>query len=153
MYCSNCGNELKPDLRYCNSCGYKLPEENINSGEGARIARTLTTAAGFVGVVGLIGALILVNVLMDSPIMSGPAVVILIAYLATVFGICAFALKQARHFLVSDSGEKRAQPQKEPPLAMPQRDTNQLGPAQTPPASVTENTTRTLDKVPIERES
>jgi hypothetical protein len=72
-------------------------------------------------------------------------VIILIAYLATLFGISYLLIKQ-----LGGSEKSKVEFQSRIPPAMNPSDTNQLEEPKQNPASVVENTTRTLDKVRIE---
>ncbi|MBK9528646.1 MAG: hypothetical protein IPO41_10085 [Acidobacteria bacterium] len=93
----------------------------------------------------------LVAVLMGSGMPKEPVVVIVIAYLAAVFGICYTLLKQVPKLvdarLKADGfAEESRQAARLAPLT-----TAQLEEYREPVMSVTDRTTKTLDKVPIER--
>jgi hypothetical protein len=112
------------------------------------IAGSLTKAVGFVGVIGLVSAIFLVKILIESRLPTDALVFITGLYLATVFGICALSLKYLKALIptVSNSNEPRI------PRELPTHDTAQLEPAKSAPASVVDHTTRTLEKVQLERD-
>ena len=148
MYCPNCAKEVNPDLSYCNSCGFRL--QNAGSKDEKSIASTLAQSVPWVAIFGLMFLVILVKMMLDRSIDPPIIVVVTALFLGCVFGICAFAMKYARSLVLEEKLPQANIDQR--PVMMPQRDTNQLEEARTPPASVTDHTTRTLEKVPAENE-
>ncbi len=145
MYCSNCGTEGKAELHYCNKCGMRLAKPETSDA----VAKNFSTAIGFIGTVGLIGFIFLIKTILENDISPGALVAISALYLGTIFGICAMLLK---HISTKKTGEPRFDHQAEYMIAqIKSPDTNQLEEPKHAPASVVENTTRTLDKVPVER--
>lgn len=147
MFCRNCAKEVKPELHYCNSCGFRL--ERTGASRERSVVGNLATGAGFIGVAGLVGFIFLLRIMLESRLESPAIVVISIVFLGSVFGLCAYTLSFIKYFR---KNELREQSVSEPEAAQfSPRNTNQLEPPKQQPASVIENTTRTLDKVPIER--
>jgi hypothetical protein len=154
MYCSTCGNKIADHLNYCNSCGSRI-EKNplvISNASSPQLAKTL----GAVVVLGFIGFVAVLKLLLDSPRIDMPAlVIILLGYLATLFLISAVIVAH----MWKNAGDIRVHPKREDepegyarPSAFRATNTNQLGePRNQPIGSVTENTTRTLDEVLAER--
>jgi hypothetical protein len=154
MYCSNCGKQIADHLNYCNSCGSRI-EKNplvISNASSPQLARVL----GAVVVLGFIGFIGVLKMLLDSPRIDLPAlVIILLAYLTTLFLISAVIVAH----MWKNSGDIRVHAKKEADVEQYSRpsmfratNTNQLGePTIQPIGSVTENTTRTLDEVLAER--
>ena len=146
MYCSNCGNALKKGLNYCNSCGGKIAA----SAEEKSLNNSLATALGYLGVGGIVGFILLIKVLLDKGIDEGLLAVIAISYLAAIFGVCLLLIKQI-------SGDKQKSENmvypinNEEPKQFTQNQTNRLNEPTQPPASVSVDTTKVLDKIPIER--
>lgn len=147
MYCSSCGSEIGKGRNYCNSCGARIvdPEKEKS---GSRF-ENVSTAIGFVGLGGLIGFIFLVKLLLENNVLEGPMILILLAFLATIFGICFLLIKQLSG--KSETSNQIADLETIIRKAIKPADTNQLEEPKQTPASVVENTTRTLDKVPIER--
>ncbi len=147
MYCSSCGNQIKKGLNYCNSCGVRIVDaEDIKSGSKGQ---NVSTAISYIGIAGIIGFIALVKLLSEKNIDTPAMVMILIAFSATIFGICFMLIKQ-----LSGNSEKSNQHiefQNDVPRTIKSVDTNQLEEPKHTPASVIENTTRILDKVPVER--
>lgn len=147
MYCSSCGNELKKGLNYCNSCGARVVDIEKEK-SGSRFEH-ISTAIGFIGVAGIAGFVFLVRMLLRNDVDEPVIVLLSFALLATTLGIIFMLIK-----LLWASSEKESQDvefRNEAPIAIKSVDTNQLEEPRETPASVVENTTRTLDKVPIER--
>ncbi len=147
MFCERCGKQIEEALNFCNSCGAQLKKD----GEAKQtVLTTLITALIAVGVGGL-GILVgILAVLLDKIDRYEPVFAFAAFYLVLHFGICFMIARQISKMIDArikspDMAEtvKRA-------VQLPPRSTNQLEEFHKP-ASVVENTTRTLDKVPVER--
>lgn len=151
MYCPNCGQTANKNLKYCNSCGERLSkaaEIDKDGTPGKMLDNILTTL--FLVVMFGFGILVgLVAVLLGNGTKTEVVTVIVIAYLAAIFGICFMLAKQVPKLIdaklrsTSTSHESASQPQLQPLT------TAQLSDFRQPVASVTDHTTRTLEKVPL----
>lgn len=150
MYCSTCGNKIDDHLNYCNSCGSRI-EKNplIVSNSSSRI---FGKAAGAIGVVGLIGVYPILRTLLDSRLDQAAILMILLAYLVTLFLLFAVLIGH----VWKNSGDIRIKAKNTDdrdeyvrPTSFRAVNTSQLEAATSPPISVTEHTTRTLDRVPV----
>jgi len=154
MYCSNCGNAVNEKLKYCNSCGERLAKEkdDKNSPPGKMLDSLLTTL--FLVVMFGLGILIgLVAVLLNNGVPKEAVTIIVIAYLAAVFGICFMLLGHVKKLVEFKlSGFVHDSDQVSRPQLLKPKTTAQLDEYQQPAASVTEHTTRTLENVPISRD-
>ncbi len=145
MYCPNCATEVNPEIHYCNSCGFRI---RIDGTGEAGIAKALTQAIGWIGVIGLVAYVFIIKLMLENAIVPGAIVAVSFLYLGTVFGICAYilsyikSLHKTRHIEL-DTEQPRN-------FELKTRITKQLEHSRTPPASVVENTTRTLDKLPLD---
>jgi len=146
MFCSNCGNQVKVGLNYCNSCGSRIDSDREKDGSKSR---NLLIAIAFIGIGGIIGFISLVNILLSSRAADPVIVVILLAFLATVFGICYLLINQFSHG--SEKSAINVEFQNEDPKQVGSATTNQLEEPKQSPASIVENTTRTLDSIEVER--
>jgi hypothetical protein len=153
MYCPNCGKTVNQKLKFCNGCGERLSKaaEIDKDGTPGKMLDNILTTLFLVVMFGL-GILVgLVAVLLGSNVEPKFVMFIAIAYLAAVFGICYTLLSQvpklidARLKTSSDLQESNMRPQLEPLT------TAQLEEYREPVMSVTDNTTKTLDKVPLRR--
>jgi hypothetical protein len=115
----------------------------------ASIANNFSKAIGFIGTFGLIGFIFLIRVMLEKDISHSALVAISFLYLGTVFGICTMLLKQITS-IKTESPRPEFQSEYMPPQ-INSANTNQLEEPKQAPASVVENTTRTLGKVPVER--
>jgi len=117
---------------------------------GKMLDNILTTV--FLVVMFGLGILVgLVAVLLGSGMPKEPVVMIVIAYLAAVFGICFILLKQVPKLIdarlrANEFAEESRQAHRLTPLT-----TAQLEEYREPVMSVTDRTTKTLDQVPIQR--
>jgi uncharacterized membrane protein YvbJ len=155
MYCSTCGQQIAEHLNYCNSCGARI-EKNplvISNSSSSQLAKPLaiTVMMGFVGFIAVL------KIVLDNPRLDIPAIVlIVIAYLAALTIISAMMIghmwKTAGDIQVHAKKSKIDNDEYAPPGSFRGSNTNQLGePVHQPIGSVTDNTTRTLDEVLVER--
>jgi uncharacterized membrane protein YvbJ len=157
MYCQKCGNSVDEHLIYCNRCGAKLIKEDVSPQATTNaVLSNLSIAIGFTGLGGL-GILVgLLAILLKNNALPQLVVIVAIAYLATLFGICFLIMQQiSRLTKMSQSSmdEKSVERYSPPPPAQfGTVNTAQLEERREQPAvSVTEHTTRTLDEVLVER--
>jgi hypothetical protein len=153
MYCERCGNQTDDSLNYCNACGASLRHEAPRSLKSyvAFLVAGLT-ATVLVGLTVFAGLLIL---LLDKFNRPEPAFVFGAFYLLVLFGICFLIMRQVSKLIDAElrtpKESRKAGPNSSPPLVqLPARSTNQLDEFREP-ASVTDETTRTLDEVRINR--
>ena len=149
MYCPNCGKTVDQNLKYCNGCGERLSKDEDKEGTPGKMLDNILTTLFLVVMFGL-GILVgLVAVLLGNDFKTGPVLIIVIAYLAAIFGVCFVLARQVPKLIdaklrVWNSGaEVRTQPQLSP------QTTAQLDEYREPVMSVTDHTTKTLDKVPL----
>jgi hypothetical protein len=150
MYCPACGNSVKKGLKYCNNCGAQLfrSDEDKDGTPGKMLDNILTTL--FLTVMFGFGILVgLVAVLLGNGVPNQLVAMIVIAYLAAIFGVCFMLVKQVPKLIdaklksFGPSSAEPSAPQLQPLI------TGQLDEYRQPVMSVTDHTTRTLDKVPL----
>jgi len=147
MYCSHCGSLSGGDLNYCKNCGARNDRNPLVVGNSA--SRPFMFGATAIGMLGLIGFFPILRELLHSPVDPAVMVILLVAYLATVFLMFSVLVGH----VWKNSGDIRIKGSQ----GQPERDKQYLRPATTAqleephemPASVTEHTTRTLDEVPL----
>lgn len=147
MYCATCGKALLENQHFCNNCGAR-------TGRGEMTTNSLTgstVAVAWIGVAGLIGFIAVLKILLESRLDPSAMVIILLAYLVTVFLLCAMMIGQFWKKPATDA--KSIQPDE----YLPPKNFRATG-VETArlneyhePASVVENTTRTLDQELVER--
>ncbi len=150
MYCPKCGKAVDGGLKYCNGCGERLSkmDEDKDGTPGKMLDNVLTTL--FLIVMFGLGILVgLVAVLLDKAVPTQVVTLIVLAYLASVFGICAMLVKQVPKLI--DAKLRALEPiaPANTPAQLEPRTTAQLMEHREPTMSVTDHTTRTLDKVPV----
>lgn len=158
MFCPNCGKNVNAKLKFCSGCGDRLSKatEFDKDGTPGKMLDNILTTLFLVVMFGL-GILVgLIAVLLGNDVRIEPVVVITLAYLAAVFGICFTLVRQIPKLVDAKlkANEEYSSPvsiRDEAIVQLPPRLTNQLGEFRQP-ASVTDSTTRTLDKIPA-RES
>lgn len=149
MYCPNCGKTVNQKLKYCNSCGERLAKDDDKDGTPGKMLDDILTALGVVVMFGL-GILVgLVAVLLGNDFKTGPVLIIVIAYLAAIFGVCFMLARQVPKLIdarlkANEFAEESRQAARLEPLT-----TAQLEEYREPAMSVTDHTTKTLDKVPL----
>lgn len=149
MYCSKCGSFADSGLKYCKNCGVKLGKDEADDDSAKVMLDNVLTTLFLVVMFGL-GILVgLVAVLLGNNIEPKFVVFISIAYLAAVFGICYALLSQVPKLIDHKLNQKKEPPEFVPPAQLNRRTTAQLEEQREPAISVTEHTTRTLDKIPL----
>jgi F0F1-type ATP synthase assembly protein I len=147
MYCSTCGNQIKKGLNYCNSCGSRVADSKEEK-RGSRF-QSVSTAIAFIGMGCIVGFLFLVRILLEHNVPEAPMIMIILAFLATVFGISFLLIKQLSP--KKETSGENIEFQNDVPKSIKSVNTNQLEEPKQQPASVVEDTTRTLEEVLIER--
>jgi len=150
MFCPNCGKTVDAKLKYCNGCGERLSKADEVDADGmpGKMLDNILTGIFLIVMVGL-GILVgLVAVLLGNDVQIAPVVVIVFAYLTAIFGICFMLLKQVPKLI---DARLKAMNLAEHPRSLQAPITAQLEEFREPAMSVTEHTTRTLDKAPAER--
>ncbi len=151
MYCPNCGETVDKKLRFCKSCGERLSkaDELDKDGTPGKMLDNILTTIFLVVMFGL-GILVgLVAVLLGNNLDPTFVTLIAVAYLTAVFGICFTLLKQVPKLIDArlkannlDEGSHERARLSPPSVA-------QLEEYREPVMSVTDRTTKTLDKVPL----
>ena len=150
MHCPNCGKVVNKSLKYCKDCGERLSkaEEIDKDGMPGKMLDNILTTLFLVVMFGL-GILVgLVAVLLGSNVEPKFVVMIAVAYLAAVFGICYSLLTQVPK-LIDARLKLNAQANDPEPHQLRPLTTAQLEEFREPVMSVTDHTTKTLDKVPF----
>lgn len=147
MHCSNCGTLCAPGLKYCNRCGAKLiapdkPERSEKSGKPDKMLDNLAITIIFVSLFGFGSTFLLASKLVEEHVATWGVAFFVLLMLATTFGISALLIRQISRVLDfslnrKPSGEERA--------AITERQMPQIESALEYVASVTEDTTRTLE--------
>ena len=149
MFCSGCGTELEAGLNFCKRCGMRVG----GGDERSRVAENLSGSLPYIGVFGFLGFIAMVFLLSRSEsITPGLFAVTAILYLGTLFGVFWMILQQTGPFTFRSGGQRRngTELPQEPKYIKPATTARLNEPTEMPP-SVTENTTRTLDQVPVRR--
>lgn len=141
MYCSGCGSEIQAGLNYCSRCGRRVTEE---SKWGSHRTNPLTIIGNTVGV-GFVAFIFVLLVLVRYGVQGDVLFGITLVYFAALVGICMMLFWQSR-LLTKD---KTAEMGHQDPQYIKPATTAQLTEPTQGPASVTENTTRTLDEVSV----
>jgi len=153
MYCERCGKQIDNALNFCNACGAQLKKKE--KGEQQSVLYLMITALIVVCSAGL-GVLVgLMAILLNNLPNPEPAFIFAIFYLATLFGIVFLIMRQVSKLIDAklkgkDVDFESPRGREDPLVQLPPKTTNQLEDFREP-ASVIEDTTRTLDKVPIRR--
>ncbi|HBE82281.1 MAG: zinc ribbon domain-containing protein [Blastocatellia bacterium] len=150
MYCDRCGKQIDESLNFCKSCGAQLRKGDDQT---KSILGSLVSALIAVAVVGLAILVGLMAILLDKVPNPEPVFIFAIFYLATLFGICFMIMRQISKLIDRKLGDpaplaKTSSIESVPLVQLPPKATNPLDEFQQP-ASVTDHTTRTLEKVPV----
>lgn len=147
MYCATCGTTVNSKLSYCQRCGSQIVKAS-NAKESPTNLKDLTIVTGVVGLGGLGITLGLIAVLLDYKVDPTVIVILSLAFLCAVFGITFWMTQQTSKMFNAAQNSPENLPE---PAQINSRSAAQLEEARQPPASVVENTTRTLDEVLAKR--
>jgi len=146
MYCSTCGSSINDTLKYCKNCGVKLSKDDEKEDTPESILDNLLTTLCFVAIFGFFFLVGLVAILLDKIIAHQIVILIVISYLAALFGICYMLLSQIPKLIDAKLNKKSEQGENVQPAQLYAKNTARLEEPREPVMSVTENTTRTLEK-------
>ena len=147
MFCAACGNVVNDKLNYCNNCGAKIAKESEETPKS--MMDNLLTSLVFV-VLGGFGILVgLVSVLLKNGFDQKGIMLIAALYLAALSGICFMLLRSLPKIIDAKLNPKNETPESYQPPQLAARTTAQLEEYREPAVSITENTTRTFDKIPL----
>lgn len=151
MFCSTCGNQINENLNFCNNCGARIDSGSVEI-QGNSYGLISTAIFGLLGIIELFGFIFLAIKLLEKNLDPGFVFVLLALYVAAVLGISFLVFKQTSNQNFK-ARKKEKTNENNAPKKLQAVSTAQLNPTsfQNPVASVTENTTRTLDEVLIER--
>ncbi len=142
MFCASCGTLINTKLNYCNRCGARVDKLAVSENKSEAL-QYLSMATGFVGLGGLGLTVGLIAILLNFSVHSEVVVMLALAFLAAVFGISFLMIQQiSRMTNASQPSSKNVFENSQ--LSSP--NTAQLEEPRIPAVSVTENTTRTLEK-------
>ena len=152
MYCERCGKRIDEALNFCNGCGAQLKKSG-DAGQRS-VLNTLIIALIIVATTG-IGVLAgLLAILLDRVPRPEPVIAFAAFYLATLFGICFMIMRQISKLIDAKLAGKNVfetvNPPSQPLVQLPAKTTAELEDYREP-VSVIDNTTRTLDKIPVGR--
>lgn len=149
MFCANCGSQIQAELNFCSRCGTKVSK--IDSEMQKSVADNLASSLGYIGGFGLTGFVFLVWILVTNSVKGPDLIFITFFYLAALFGVCFLILQQIKRSS-EKSAAKTIDLQNDFQInQIGAVDTARLAEAKPAPISVTENTTRTLEEVLVEK--
>lgn len=147
MYCSTCGTTIDSQLSYCQRCGSRIVKASAAKQSPTNL-KDLTIVTGVVGLGGLGITLGLIVVLLNYSVAPQIIVMLALAFLCAVFGITFWMTQQTQRIFNASLNTHENLPE---PAQINLRSAAQLEEPRQPPASVIENTTRTLDKIPLKK--
>lgn len=152
MFCSTCGNSINEELNYCNRCGKRVVKDELATQNAAAVSalKILSVSTGWVGVVGLGGLIGLIGILLGSRAAPELIVILSVLFLTAAFGICFLMTRQISHLIEASNPPKDNLKQKSAPEQLNSVAAGQIEAPREPFISVTEETTRTLEKVRFE---
>ena len=145
MYCSECGNAIRPELNYCNRCGAAVLSRSSGNIE---VASNLSNVVGAIGVFGFLSYIAVLYLLLSNGVPWPGVAWISLFYLVALSIICSRILKligAQSSKPIRNSSWTATTGELDPPV------NDRLIDDRGTPASVVEHTTRTLDQVPISR--
>lgn len=141
MYCSTCGTLINTELNYCNRCGARV--DKLTTAGDSSATGYLSMATGFVGLGGLGLTVGLIAMLLKNGVVIEAVVILAFAFLAVVFGMAFMMVRQLSKMSNALPPARRNAAENS---QLDFKNTAQLAEPRQPAASVTDNTTRTLEK-------
>ncbi len=150
MFCSTCGKQINENLHFCNNCGARI-DTKTEEFQDRSLGLNAATVTGIIGIFGLFGFVFLAIKLLEKNLDPSFVFALLALFIAAVFGICFLLFRQTSNQPFK-SRKKEKTVEGAAPKNLSSETPPQLAPSyQSPISSVTENTTRTLDEVLVER--
>ena len=150
MFCSTCGKQVNENLHFCNNCGARI-DAKTEQFQDRSFGLNAATVTGIMGMFGLFGFVFLAIKLLEKNLDPGFVFALLALFMAAVFGNCFLIFRQTSNQSFK-SRKKEKTDEETAPNQLSAETAAKLNPSyQSPISSVTENTTRTLDEVLIER--
>ena len=150
MFCSTCGKQVNENLNFCNNCGARI-DSKTEEYQDRLYGLNSATIIGIIGMFGLFGFVFLAIKLLEKNLDPGFVFMVLALYIAAVLGNCFLIFRHTSNQSLK-SRKKDKSSEESAPNKLSVETPPQLAPSyQSPISSVTENTTRTLDEVLIER--
>ncbi len=149
MYCPSCGIQIKTALNFCSRCGGKI--EKSEAGESNSKYHNISTAVGVVGLGGMIALVILSLKFLKAGVDMGGIIVIIAMFLVAILAMIYMIIRMMPKYLEKPSPQEIAQTEYVGPRNLRAANTAQLEEPKQFPASVIEDTTRTLDKVFVKK--
>jgi hypothetical protein len=157
MFCPSCGNPVSEGLKYCNRCGESLaagggePASSLTGPAWAiSLATTLITLGGL-AMLFVIGLQLIARRVDLSP----GAGIILLGFLAVIALVDLMLIRQLSRVIDlqrAAAAPRRREPAAERP-ALEEKQPARLDAMREPPLSVVDQTTRTLERAPRERDT
>jgi len=144
MFCAGCGSQIQSGLNYCSRCGRRVAEDPTSSNPWSNPL----FIAGAVAGIGFIGFVILIRILTRSQTPPNVFAPMAFVYFAALFGICFMLIRHAASVAKINatlkSEDVRGSEYLSPVTTAQLEEARLFG-----VSSVTDVTTRTLDKIPI----
>jgi uncharacterized membrane protein len=155
MYCQTCGTGIQNKLNYCNKCGAKVSRNEMESIMASILEkptsspfRSISAAIAIIGFGGMIAIIVFALKLLEKNVDIGAVAVIIAMFLATILAIIFLLLRQMPDHNKPALKEQFSEDYR-PPQKLGAATTAQLGEPGDPVMSVTDQTTRTLDREKI----
>ena len=143
MFCAGCGTQIQSGLNYCSRCGRRVADDSRSPNPWLNPL----FIAGAVAGIGFISFIIIVRILTRAGTPPNTFAPLAFVYFAALFGICFMLIRHAAAVAKNVLPEAE---QKNQPAYLNPATTGQLEEAREfGMGSVTDVTTRTLDKIPI----
>lgn len=148
MYCATCGSLIKEELNYCSRCGTRVAKDELSKQSDATVSvlKSLSVVTGVIGFVGLGGLIGLIAILVGNNVVPELITIITTLFLLTTFGICFLLIRQISRLSGTAVSAKKNPNQEFAPEQLNSPVAGQIESPRQPFISVTENTTRTLEK-------
>lgn len=153
MFCERCGESINEEVNFCKSCGTRVNKTEVAEivSKKDKMVDNLAIALIFVFLFSLGAFMGLMALLLDKGVEHRTIMLVSLFFLATVFGISYMLIQQISKLVDFSIVSKQNTKKEFVPHQINPVITAQLDSPKEPFVSVTENTTKTLNKVLIKR--
>ncbi len=144
MYCAVCGTLINAELNFCNRCGTKVSKIDLELQK--TITENLSSAVGYIGGFGFLGFIFVTLILVKNGVPAVALTAISLFYLAALFGVCYLIIQRTSSLSGNPASAKNDFQDNFQSEELNSVNTAQLESPRQPAMSVTDTTTRTLDK-------
>lgn len=149
MFCSVCGSQSAPGLKFCKACGARMADDKNEVRNS--VAKTFATATVLTGAFGIIGFMIMIKSFLENGGFNSSFILLMsVVYLGSLGFLNWFLVRQVLKLTGIKADERETRMDEMRQFIPPEK--ARLEEYREPASSVVDNTTRDLNKIAVERD-